>query len=187
METHYKISKFITYLQYIVSPLVVFVFLYYIYSVFTGEVLSKEELFFIPIWFWACIFVVVNLFKLRYIEVRQNNILVKSPFGNKTIEYSDIQWINQNIFGSNWYIIAIKYKNNLLGKSKTIIVFPEMYTLKENFTLFGELNVTKYIREQIIKSNKSYSIQNEPSRWYLTKIIFGSLVPFLIFSFLINI
>ena len=183
MNTQYKSSRFATYSQYIASPIIICTFLYYVYVIFTGGVLTPDELFFVPFWTWASIFLTINLFKLKYIEVREDNILIKSPNGEKILEYRDIEWINQNIFGSNWYILAIRYKDNISGKSKMIIVFPEMYTNRERLTIFGELNITKYIREQIIKVNQSYSISNEPSRWYLTKWIFGSFVPFLILSF----
>lgn len=187
MDIKYKSSKFATCSQYIASLIIICIFLYYVYVIFVGGVLSEEELFFIPFWVWASIFITINLFKLRYIEVRESNILMKT-FGNeKILEYKDIEWVNQNIFGSNWHILAIKYKDNISSKSKTMIVFPEMYTSRESLAIFGELNITKYIREQIIKVNSSYNIANEPSRWYLAGWIFGSFVPFLIVSFLLII
>jgi hypothetical protein len=185
MNIQYQSSKFATYFQYISSPIVICIFLYYVYVIFTGGILSHDELFFVPFLLWASIFVTINLFKLKYIEVRENDILIKSPSGEKILEYKDIEWINQNIFGSNWYILAIRYKDNISGKSKIIIVFPEMYTTRERLTIFGELNITKYIREQIIRVNQSYSISNEPSRWYLTKWIFISLIPFIMVSILL--
>lgn len=185
MDTKYKSSSFATYSQYIAAPIIIGFLIYYIYAIINGKPLTQDELFWMPFFAWASIFSILSLSKLKYIEVRQDNILMKSPKGEKILEYKDIEWVNQSIFGSNWYIVTIKYKENISGKSKTIIVFPEMYTLKENFTIFGESNITKYIREQIIKVNQSYSIQNEPSRWYLTKIIFGSLIPFLIISFML--
>lgn len=187
MDIKYKSSKYATYSQYIASLIIICIFLYYVYVIFVGGVLSEEELFFMPFWVWASIFITINLFKLRYIEVRENNILMKLPSGEEILEYKDIEWINQNIFGSNWHILAIKYKNNISGKLKTIIVFPEMYTSRESLAIFGELNITKYIREQIIKANSSYNIANEPSRWYLAGWIFGTFIPFLLISFLLII
>jgi hypothetical protein len=185
MDTQYKSSNYATYSQYIAAPILICIFLYFIYALIVGKPLTPDELFWIPFFAWASVFSILSLSKLKYIEVRQDNILMKSLMGEKILEYKDIEWVNQNIFGSNWYIIAIKYKDNISGNSKMMIAFPEMYTMKENFTIFGESNITKYIREQIIRANQSYSILNEPSRWYLTSIIFGSLIPFLIISFML--
>lgn len=184
MDTKYKSSSFATYSQYIASPLIVAIFIYQL-SVYlkTGGGTENMPSFFLPFWFWASIIVVINMIKLRYIKVTENNILVESLGGNEEVlEYKDIEWINQNIFGSNWYILSIKYKDVKTGKSKTIFAFPEMYSSRERITVFGELNITQYIREQIIKVNPSYRKENEPSRWYLAKWIFGSLIPFVLIS-----
>lgn len=182
MNTQYKSSTFATYSQYIVSPIVIVIFIYQL-SVYlkTGGGTEDLPLFFLPFFLWASIIVIINICKLRYVEVRENNILMKSISSEKILGYKDIEWINQNIFGSNWYILSIQYKD-ATGKSKMIFVFPEMYSSRERITVFGELNITKYIREQIIKVNPAYNIENEPSRWYLAKWIFGSLIPFILIS-----
>ena len=150
-----------------------------------GGPLIEDELFYLPFWFWATIVVVINFVKLRYVKVSENNISMNSLAGEEILLYKDIEWINQNIFGSNWYILTIKYKDSKTGKSKMVFVFPEMYTSKESLSFYKELNMTKYIREQIIKENPSYMIENEPSRWYLTKWVFLSFLPFMILSFLL--
>ncbi len=185
METKYKSSKFATYSQYIAVPIIIGFFLYYLYLLLIGSVVTREELFFFPFWFWASIVVIINSIKLRYVKVTESNILTKSLLGEEVLLYKDIEWINQNIFGSNWYIITIKYKDIKKGKSKIIFVFPEMYTARENLSFYKELNMTKYIREQILKVNTSYRVEDEPSRWYLTKWIFLSFLPFIIISFLL--
>jgi len=185
MDIKYKSSKFATYSQYIATPIVFLVFIYQIYlHVTTGGGTEEMPVFFLPFWLWASIVVFVNIYKTRYIEVRESNILLKSPMGEKILEYKDIEWINQNIFGSNWYILTIKYKDTAANKSRIIVVFPEMYTSRESLVIFSELNVTKYIREQIVRVNPSYEIGNEPSRWYLAKWMFISLIPFILISFL---
>lgn len=184
MDIKYKSSKFATYSQYIAAPIVIFVFIYQInLFITTGGGSEEMPIFFLPFWFWASIVVLVNLYKVKYVEVTENNILLKSLIGDKILEYRDIEWINQNIFGSNWYILTIKYKDKITGKSNIIIVFPEMYTNKENLAIFSELNITKYIREQIIKINPGYKIEDEPSRWYIAKWMFITLIPFLLISF----
>jgi hypothetical protein len=108
--------------------------------------------------------------------------------GNEEIlEYKDIEWINQNIFGSNWYIISMKIRNIKTGKSKIIFLLPEQYTSREGWSVlnpFSELNITKYIREKIIEENPSYDISSEPSRWYLSKWIFLTVIPFVIIGFI---
>lgn len=185
MDTKYKSSSYATYSQYIVLLLTIGILFYYFYKFYTGISLTEEEYFFLPFWVWSIFFLIFNINKLKYIEVRERNILMKTLRSEKILEYKDIEWINQNIFGSNWHILSIKYHDNETGKLKTIIVFPEMYTRKENLAIFNELNITKYIREQIIKSNGAYLVSNEPSRWYLAAWIFGSFVPFLFISFLL--
>ena len=185
MDIKYKSSNFATYLQYIAVPLVLFIFVYQLYVfITTGSGTEGMPAFFLPFWFWATIVVVVDLYKLRYIKVTESNILMKSLKGEEVLEYKDIEWINQNIFGSNWYILSIKYKDIKTGQSKSIFVFPEMYSIRERITVFGELNITKYIREQIIKVNPLYKVEDEPSRWYLAKWVFLSLIPFVLISFI---
>jgi hypothetical protein len=184
MNPQYKSSSFATNSQYIATPIIVSIFLFQIYYFFiAGNLIDEESLFMMPFWFWATIIVIINVIKLRYVSVNENNILMKSLKGEEVLEYKDIEWINQNIFGSNWYILTIKYKNNKTGKSNMIFVLPEMYTSKERLFSFKELNITKYIREQAIKSNQSYNIMNEPSRWYLTKWLFLTFLPFILLSF----
>ena len=183
MNSLYKSSKFATYSQYIASPIIVVIFLFQIYFFITGNEINKEVFFMMPFWLWASIIVIIDFYKLRYINVSENNILMKSLKGEEILEYKDIEWINQNIFGSNWYIISIKYKNIETGKSNIIFVLPEMYTNKENIFSFNELNITKYIRDQIIKVKSEYKIENEPSRWALAGWTFISILPFLLLSF----
>lgn len=175
-----------TYLQYVISPVILGLCLYGFYYFFTtGNTVESIPVYYLPIMVWVSIVVIINIIKLRYIEVIANNILIKSISGERVLDYKDIEWINQNIFGSNWYILSIKYKDIKTGQSKSIFVFPEMYSIRERITMFGELNITKYIREQIIKANPSYNIENEPSRWYLVKWVFLSVIPFLLASFLL--
>ncbi len=186
MNTQYKSSKFATFSQYLAAPLVIGIFLYYVNILLMGNIIN-EELFFLPFWAWASFIVIINFIKLRYIKVNEDNILMKSLKGEEVLLYKDIEWINQNIFGSNWYIITIKYRDIQTNKSKIIFVFPEMYTNKENLSFYKELNMTKYIREQALKANPSYRIEYEPSRWFLTKWIFLSFLPFIFLSFLLII
>lgn len=188
MNTLYKSSSFMTYLQYVISPIVVGICLYGFYYYFTsGAGIEEMPAYYLPIMIWVCMVVIINIVKLRYIEVNENNIIIKTLSGEKVLDYKDIEWVNQNILGSNWYIVSLKYKDIESGKSKTIFIFPEMHTAKENTSFFAnfgqELNITKYIREQIIKSNSAYQQSNEPSRWYLFKWVFLSIIPFLLASY----
>lgn len=186
MDTKYKSSKFITYLQYIISPIIFGFCLYGFYLYFSPTNL-KESLpaYYLPIMFWIMIVLVINIIKLRFIKVNENNIIIKNINHEKIVDYKDIIWVNQNLIGSNWYIVTIKYHSSEDNKSKIIYMLPEMYSSNENVSIFKigqELNIVKYIREQIIKANPAYQVENEPSRWYLVKWIFLSLVPFLLVS-----
>ena len=187
MNTQYKSSKFATSAQYIATPIIISIFLFQIYYFFiAGNFIDVESLFMLPFWFWASIVVTINIFKLRDIKVTENGILMKSLNNEEILEYKDIIWINQNIFGSNWYIVSIKYRDNISGKTKVIFALPEMYTDREGWSIFNpirELNMVKYIREQIYKINPSYQIKNEPSRWSLFLIMIISLIPFILASF----
>jgi hypothetical protein len=183
-DIKFKSSSFATYSQYIAAPIIIGILIFQIYFYFIkGVAIDEESLFMLPFFVWASIFLIISINKLRYVKVYEKNIIIKTLKNESVIEYKDIEWINQNIFGSNWYILLIKYFDVASGKKKTIFIFPEMYTVRENFTIFGESNITKYTREQIIKANPSYLIQNEPSRWYLAKWIFLTLIPFVVFSF----
>ena len=177
-----------TYLQYIISPIILGICFYGFYFYFSvanvGESLPG---YYLPIMLWIIIVLIINIIKLRFVKVNEDNIFVKTFIKEKVINYKDIIWINQNLIGSNWYIITIKYINIENGKSKIIYMLPEMYSSNENASIFRigqELNIVKYIREQIIKANPSYSIEGEPSRWYLVKWIFLSIIPFLLISFI---
>jgi len=143
-----------------------------------------------PILFWACIGLVICILKLRYVKVTENNILIKKLNSEEIIEYKDIEWINQNIIGSGWYIILIKYKDIKINKSKIILILPEFYTEECSryfMNTFKELDMTKYIRNQIIKNNQNYIVSEEPSRWMILKLIILSLIPFLLFTFILKI
>jgi hypothetical protein len=187
----YKSSKFATYSQYVAIPIIVGIFLFQIYYFFVaGNIIDEESLFFMPFWLWASIVVIINFIKLRYIEVRENDILIKSFGAEKVLNYKDIVWINQNIFGSNWYILSIKYKDIETNKLRIIFILPEQYTRREEWkviNIFQELNITKYIREQIIKVNPSYNLSNEPSRWYLFLWMLLIFIPFIFLSFILII
>jgi len=188
MNTQYKSSSFATNLQYILSPVLLVLFLYFFYlSSNTSNLADKIPMSYIPIIVWTSILLVLNLFKLKYLTINDSNILVKTLNGQNIIEFNDIVWINQSNIGSNWYVIFIKYINKETGKSKIIYMLPEMYTSREGVSVlnpFGELNITKYIREQIIKANPSYQKENEPSRWSLIIWVFISLIPFVLISVL---
>lgn len=186
MDTQYKSSFFMTYLQYILSPIIIGIFLYEVFCFltignFVGEIHSYE----MPIILWASIGIIINITRIKYIKVTENNILIKTINREKVLDYKYIEWISQSIIGG-WYIISIKYENPETGKSKVIYILPEVYNNREGGFLilnpFRELNITKFIREQIIKVNPVYRKENEPSRWYLFIQVLLSIIPFILIS-----
>ncbi len=194
METKFKSSFFATTVQYIVTPIIVVSFFYlasyYFNNIGQNTKDFNEIAFYLPVLFWASVYMVFSIYQLRYINVLDDNLIIKALGGrDEIINYNDIEWINQSGIGSSWYIITIKYKNKETGKSKIIYALPEIYTRRETLSVlnpFTNLQVTKFIREKIINVKPEYKIENEPSRWYLPKKIFLSLLPFLVLYFFIK-
>lgn len=193
METKFKSSFLMTTIQYIITPLVIGVTLYSIYFYLNnkGQYIGdfNEIAFYLPFLFWASVYMIFSISKLRYINVTDNNILINSLITKELLNYKDIEWINQSGIGSNWYILTIKYKNQVTGRTKIIYTLPEIYTKRESLSIFNpfvDLEITKFIREKIISVKPEYRREDEPSRWYLPKKIFLSLLPFLILYFFIK-
>lgn len=192
MNAKFKSSFWVTTMQYIATPFIIGITLYSIYFYLNNKGQSTEDFqtvaFYLPLMFWASVYMIFSIYKLRYINVTGENILINTLGTKESINYKDIEWINQSGIGSNWYILTIKYKDEKTGNFRIIHALPEIYTNRETISVlnpFADLQVTKFIREKIINIKPEYRIENEPSRWYLPKKIFLSLLPFLILYFFI--
>lgn len=146
---------------------------------------------FIPLMFWISIIFVIKIFKLKYIEVRDKDILVSSLWVKKIINYEDIEWvhINDRRIANKESIILIKYKNVNTNKFNTIYFLSKTETktngiISENIS--NELEMTKFIKERIVNVKPEYRTINEPIGWYQDKIYFIALIPaILVFIYLL--
>ena len=80
-------------------------------------------------------------------------------------------------------LISIKYHDYETGKSNKILIIPSMSSQIFRFNIFSaEVEMTKFIREQIIKSNPGYDPNSEPSRWLTFGLFFltGLIITFII-------
>lgn len=186
MNPLYKSSLFRTIFSYVFYlPLIIIIWCIFFYGLILSGFSIIAIIYYLPILLLLTTSQIFSTIKLRYIKVNKDGILIKTLNGDKLLEYKDIEWINQPLFSpiSYWGHILIKYKNKENDKNKIIIIFPEFINFfAVAYTKFSiwEFDMTKYIREQVIKSNPTYSIENEPSRWYLFKLFFFSFIIILL-------
>jgi hypothetical protein len=125
---------------------------------------------------WALIWLIIMMIRLRSIEATHDNFVIKSFQGQKIIDYKDIEWISQ-IALINPVMISIKYYDKEIGESKKILILPSMSSQIFRFNFLGELDMTKFIREQITAKKPDYSKELEPSRWLPVGLIFITALP----------
>lgn len=192
MNPLYKSSSFITYFTYISYLVGIFSYICFIFYYLINENFAKNLHLFLIISFFPILCEFIRfLIKLKYIEVNENNIIIRSLHGNneKVLEYKDIQSINQYTFNS--IIIKIKYKNNETNKLNTMIVMPEVLIPKEDkyvlfrFRVRPEMNITKYLKREVLSKNPTFSNKNIHSPYlYVAERVLLFSVYFIIFMYI---
>jgi len=128
---------------------------YFLYEKLSGATITV---------FWALIWLTILMIRLRSVEANREGLRIKTFRGERTIDYKDVDWIFQTIF-IRPVLISMKYRDRETGKSKRILLMPEMNSQNFDLNLSDETEMTKFIRERIIDSNPNYSNAIEPSRW----------------------
>jgi hypothetical protein len=185
----YKSSSFTFFYKYLFIPILGVVFLFVIATSW------KTNDLFLHDWTrgsalllaWAMIWLIIMMIRLRSVEVRPENLKIKTLQGEKTIDYKDIEWISQ-IAMINPRMISLKYYDKETAQTKKILIIPDMGSLMYRFNYLAEHEMTKYIRERIIQSKPEYSKENEPSRWLPAGLILLKAIPVILFvnHFFIN-
>ncbi|WP_291859645.1 hypothetical protein [Marinilabilia sp.] len=135
---------------------------------------------------WALIWLIIMMIRLKRVEVTQDNLVIKSLGGQKTVDYKDVEWICQIAF-INPIMISLKYSDKESGESKKILIIPGMSSQLFKFNFFGELDITKFIRERLVAFKPNYSKELEPSRWLPAGLIFLSGIPIFIVMTILSI
>ena len=144
----------------------------------------KSESFFIEGWpiiaFFSSSFplfwLIIMMIRLRGFDANDENIILKTIAGSKTINYSDIEWISQVAMISPKFI-SMKFFDKKTNTSKRILFIPKDNSRKSIFDYNKDLDVTIFIRNTIKKNNSGYLTENEPSKWLPFKLILISLIP----------
>lgn len=195
MTIQYKSSIASTYFYYFIYIIIIVLSLFFAYKSYTFSLndnsMNGFNVFFIPLMIWFSIISIIKFFKLKYVEVNDDNILMSSLMRKKVLNYKDIEWvhINSGKIANEGSIILIKYKNANTGKFNIIYFLPET-EIKTNGisseTLSKELEMTKYIKEKIVSANLDHNNINEPFGWYVDKIYYIALIPtVLVFIYLL--
>lgn len=130
---------------------------------------------FISIW------LVILIIRLRGVEASAEHLVIKSGKKRKIVKYEDIDWITQYVL-INPVMIALKYYDKETGESKTILILPSISAQFFKFNSFREMEITVFIRTQMIAKQSGYLQSEEPSRWRAALLIFGTGLPLAIIT-----
>jgi len=174
MSILYKSSSLSTYGYYFIYPLLICICIFFTYGILShgdfGLFIMAMTIIFIYIFITS----IESLYHLKYIEVTENNILVKTIRGSKVINFKDILY-TYNLINIDGASLVIWYKEETTNKIKVILVRPEnkIPPPAKGFPVYSyegvELEITKYIKEKAIKENANYLNINNP-RWFLFSI-----------------
>jgi len=171
MSILYKSSSFETYVYYIIYPILIGISIFFSYGILSYGNLSLFTAFFVLFFIFMLIFSIDSLYRLRYIEVTEDQILIKKIIGSEIIQFKDVEYV-YNLMNINGNSLVIWYKDPQTQKSKVILVRPDEKnpSPETGFPVYSygsiELNITKFIREKATKVNPNYLYRNNP-RWFL--------------------
>ncbi len=179
----YKSSQSTFFFKYLFTPLMIVGPLIMINYLNSESHFFKDKpiiafLSFLVALFWL----IIMMIRLRGFDANDENIILKTIAGSKTINYSDIEWISQLAMISPKFI-SMKYFDKKTNTTKRILFIPKDNSGKSIFDYNKDLDVTIFIRNSIKKYNSGYLTENEPSKWLPFKLILISLIP----SFSINL
>ena len=168
MDIKYTSDKGSTYMYYFLYPIIIVVSFLFLYKIITYGSYGMFIYIMIAILAYAFLISFISLIKLRYIEVGDESIKIKSFLGEKIVEYKDIEHV-YDVKAINGIHLIIWYFNKEKNKSKVIYVKPKPEKLPVSSYLLnkGELDITKFIKENSVKANPNYLHINKSSRWFL--------------------
>ena len=119
------------------------------------------------------------MIRLRSVEANNDKLIIKNLNGQETIEYSDIEYFSQMAM-IRPTLISLKYNDKRTGDSRNILIMPDTSSQIFKFNFLEEHGMTKFVRDQIIKSNPNYNTDIEPSKWLPFGLIVLTGVPVMI-------
>ena len=169
MSVLYKSSMFQTYAYYVIYPVLICISLYCIYGIVSYGDFGLFNIIMILIFLLCLIAATESLLKLRYIEVTENNILIKTIKKNRVVTFKDVVYV-YNLISFKGNYLVLWYKDIDTRKLKVILVRPEMEKLFSNYlNRGGNLEMTKFIKEKAMQENPDYLKINK-RRWFLFSI-----------------
>lgn len=177
----YKSSSFTFVYKYLFTPIWSGLFFFGILSSWNSE----DE--FIHHWSrgaamiagWALVWLIILMIRLRNAEAHHDHLLIKSFHGDKKIKYQNIEYVTDLAMISP-RLISIKYNDTNTGNAEKIFIMPAT-SPEVSFTISKEHEMTKFIRQQIMKNNPFYTTDREPSRWSAVRIILLTGIPIMIY------
>jgi hypothetical protein len=115
--------------------------------------------------FWALIWFTILMIRLRNVEANREGLVIKTFKGQQIIDYKDVDWIFQTVF-IRPVLISMKYRDRETGKSRKILLMPEVGSQNFGLNFSDETEMAGFIRERVMDSNPNYSKAIEPSRWH---------------------
>ena len=171
MPILYKSSTFETYSYFLIYPILIIICIYFISGIIKLGDFGMFNIIMLLIFIFILIKSIDSIHKLRYVEVTEENIIIKTIMGNKIIEFKNVEYV-YNLMNINGNSLIIWYKDPKTQKSKVILVRPDEKNpaAKTGFPVYSygssELSITKFIKEKAIKENPNYLFTNSP-RWFL--------------------
>jgi hypothetical protein len=125
---------------------------------------------------WGLIWLVVLMIRLRTVEATRDNLIIKKLSGQEIIDYSDIEYVSQ-IAMLRPTLISLKYLNRKTGESHKILIMPDAGALMFPFNFLEEVDMTRFIRQQVVRANPDYNRESEPSKWLPFGLIMLTGIP----------
>jgi hypothetical protein len=125
---------------------------------------------------WGLVWLIILMIRLRSIEASKENLVINKLNGQETIDYKDIEYVSQ-IAMVRPTLISLKYNDRKTGESHKILIMPSTSSQIFKFNFFEELEMTKFIREQMVKANSNYNTDSEPSKWIPAGLIMLTGIP----------
>lgn len=179
MEPKFKSSKSRTNFQKY-SPYFFFIALVSLIYIFRDTPYNGNKIFFIGIFFVIFIIIAIETWKIKYIEVFDDKLVVDENYGKKDVQYKDIISIKQSI-GNKIVFVDINYFDTSDGKNKKIKVIPDA-PFNERFfkSSFSDYEMTRFLKERCRAVNPNFKPEGN-----LEKIIFSLVwIPVFIIALL---
>lgn len=170
MTVVYKSSWFQTYAFYVIYPVLILASLFGIFGIASYGDFGLFNIAMLLIFLYCLVAATEALLKLRYIEVTEDYILIKSIKKEKVVKFKDVAYL-YNLISFRGDYLVLWYNDVETGKLEVILVRPEMsktgiasYIYRE-----GDLDITKFIKERAMRENHEY-LKTDKRRWFLFSI-----------------